>query len=251
MPIDTNALRARLDDFRARKEAIDEAVLAGPDGVDAAVALLDDRKEAVRWSASRMLTEAGDMRAVGPLLDLMERDTSRTDAANALRAITGANLGDDPAAWREWAEANTEVKAKSERAEMSDEDLVAAATRDLDADVATRKGRYVVTVRLPEGRHQSVYIVFGSKDTEGQPIVWLYTPCCDASPDKYEWALMQNLRMPHGAIGLATIEGKKSFVMSNTHLRATVDPEDIAKSLLVLAGKGDEVEKLLSGQDNR
>ena len=249
--MDKNSLRARLDDFRLRKEAIDEAVLAGREGVDAAIALLDDRKEAVRWSAIRILAEAGDMRAIGPLLDLMERDTSRTDAANALRAITGADLGDDPAAWREWVEANASVAASAGRKEMSDEDLVAAATRGLDADVATRKGRFVVSVRLPEGRHQAVYIVFGSKDTEGQPIVWLYTPCCDASPDKYEWALMQNLRMPHGAIGLATLEGKKTFVMSNTHLRATVDPEDIAKSLLALAGKGDAVEKLLSGQDNR
>jgi len=249
--MDTNALRARLDDFRVRKEAIDEAVLTGPEGVKAAIGLLDDRKEAVRWSAIRILAEAGDMQAVGPLIDLMERDKSRTEAGNALRAITGADLGDDPSAWREWAAASAGVKTSHERTEMSEEDLVTAATRGLDADVATRKGRYVVTVRLSGGRHQAVYIVFGSKDTEGQPIVWLYTPCCDASPDKYEWALVQNLRMPHGAIGLATLDGKKCFVMSNTHLRATVDPEDIAKSLLVLAGKGDEVEKLLSGQDSR
>ena len=74
----------------------------------------------------------------------------------------------------------------------------------------------------------------------------LYTRCGPAVAERYGWALKHNLRMPYGAIGIANLEGVPCFVMLNTHLRATVDPEDIQKSLTTLATKGDDVEKLLA-----
>jgi len=251
MSIDSKTLRAQLADFRTRKEAINNAVLAGGDAAPAAIELLGDRKEAIRWSAIKILSDLEDTRAIGPLIELIEDGKSVVDAANALHVITGQDFGEDGAAWRGWASQSGGVQVATERKRMSDEELVKAAIDDIPAQVAMRKGRYVVTVHLDDGRSQTVYIVFSAKDSVGEPIVWLYTPCCEAASDKYEWALKQNLRLPHGAIGIARIDGKNCFVMSNTHLRATVDPDDIAKSLMTIAVKGDSVEKMLAGEDKR
>ena len=251
MAIDTQMLRAQLADFRTRKEAITAAVETGDEAIDAAVDLLNDRKESVRWSALRILSEIGDTRAVAPLIAMMEKGKSTTEAANALAHITGQHFGEDLAAWRSWAK-EAQPDTARERKALSNPELVQAGTEGLDASVETKKDdRYLVTVRLPDGRSQRVYVVFSAKDTEGEPIVWLYTPCGESTPDKYEWALKKNLRLPHGAIGIAKIEGVNCFVMSNTHLRATVDAEDIAKSILALATHGDAVEKMLTGEDVR
>lgn len=251
MPIDAARLRAQLDDFRTRKAAIDSAVVAGRQALPVVIGLLNDRKESVRWSAIRILAEIADKRAVEPLIQLVERGVNAMDAANALRSITGEDFGENGVAWRRWASGQTGLKVAGESRGLSDRALIEAALRGLTADVSTRKGRYVVAVRLQDGRSQTVYVVFNAKDAEGEPIVWLYTPCCEAEPDKYEWALRQNLKLPYGAIGLARIDGCECFVMSNTHRRATVHPEDLAKSILTLASKGDAVERLLAGEDKR
>jgi len=251
MAIDKQSLRAQLADFRTRKEAITAAVEMGGETVDVAIELLEDRKESVRWSAYRILTELGDPRAVGALIARLEKGKSKSEAANALATITGQNFGDDVAAWREWA-GQTHPEAARKHKALSNEELIQAGTQGLNASVETRKNdRYQVTIRLPDGRSQRIYVVFSAKDSEGKPFVWLYTPCCKADPAKYEWALKKNLRLPYGAIGIAKIDGENYFVMSNTHLRATVDAEDIAKSLLALATHGDAVEKMLTGEDVR
>jgi len=251
MTIDTKTLRSQLMDFRTRKSAINEAVAAGDEAVEPAVALLKDRKETVRWSAIRILSEIGDPRAIEPLIELVERGRSALEAANALRTITEQNFGEDGAAWRKWASGSADLEVAPEMKTLTEEELIRAATEELSAKVTTKKGRYLVTLDLPGERSQTIYVVFSAKDAEGEPIVWLYTPCCEANPDKYEWALKYNLRLPYGAIGIAKIDNVNCFVMSNTHLRATVDPEDITKSLLALASKGDAVEKMLSGEDKR
>lgn len=251
MAIETNTLRSQILNFRTRRAAIDQAIAAGADAVEPVAALLKDRKEAIRWSAIRILSEIGDRRAVEPLIELVESGKSSVEAANALRGITDQDFGEDGAAWRRWASGTSGLEVAAERKPLSDEELVQAGVEDLKATIAVKKGRYLVTIKLPDGRSQTVYVVFSAKDADDQPIVWLYTPCGEATPDKYEWALKQNLKLPYGAIGIARIDKTASFVMSNTHLRATVDPEDIAKSLLALATRGDAVEKMLTGEDKR
>jgi len=250
MTIDVDALRGQLRNFRTRAAAIDEAVAAGPEAVEPAIELLNDRNEATRWSAIKILSEVGDPRALPPLIALIERGKNALDAANALRAITGRDFGEDAAAWRNWAANEKTAETSAAPAlELSDDALVEAATRDVDARVASKGNRHTVEVSLPEGRKQVVYIDFGAKDSEGAPLVRLYTPCARADKDKYEWALKNNMNLSYGAIGLARMEGEPWLAMVDTHLRATIHPEELAKSILTLARKGDVVEKLLAGND--
>jgi hypothetical protein len=248
--LDSDNLRALLRDFRTRSATIDEAVHAGEEAIEPAIGLLQDRNEATRWSAVQILSEIGDERAVEPLLKLMERGKHRVAAANALRQITGKDCGDDVAEWRKTLGAPGASGPATERTELSDEELVRAATRDMDATLSGQGQRYAVQVRLDNGRRQQVYIDFGSKDAERAPLVRMYTLCGKADPARYEWALKNNMRLPYGAIGIATLEGKPCFAMVDAYLRATADPEDVAKSILNLAANGDMVEKVLTRKDN-
>ena len=250
MTIDANALRGQLRNFRTRASTINYAVAAGPEAVEPAIELLNDRNEATRWSAIKILSEIGDPCAVPPLIALLERGKSALEVANALRAITGRDFGEDAAAWLKWASNEKTVETSTAQPlELSDDALVETATRDFDARIASKGNRYRVEVSLPEGRKQVVYIDFGAKDSEDAPLVRLYTPCAQADEGKYEWALKNNMNLSYGAIGLARMEGKRWFTMVDTHLRATIHPEELAKSILTLAGKGDVVEKLLSDRD--
>lgn len=249
MAVDVENLRLQLRNFRTRAAAIDEAVNAGRAAVEPVIQLLNDRNEATRWSAMKILAEIGDTRGVGPLIALLERGKNAMEAANALRTITGRDFGEDAAAWRKWASDAGAVDGAQERPALSDQELMEAATKDLPAGMAAKGNRYAVKVSLPNGRSQRVRVDFGVKDSEGEPLVRLYTPCGKAGEERYEWALRNNMNLPYGAIAIARIEGERYFVMVNTYLRATVDPEDISKTLMTLAAKGDAVEKILTGED--
>lgn len=250
MAIEVDVLREKLKNFRTRAAAIDEAISLGEEAVEPAIELLHDRNEATRWSAIKILSEIGDQRAAPALIALLERGKSAIEAGNALRVITGQDLGDDADSWRAWAAAEpTADTIIPEQIELSDDALIRAATHGLNVAIASRGDRHTVEVLLPDKRKQRVCVDFSATDSEGAALVRLYTPCAKASADKYEWALKNNMNLSYGAIGLARIEGEYWFTMVNTHLRATVHPEALAKSILTLARKGDTVERLLSGED--
>lgn len=249
MAIDVEELRRDLRDFRSRSAAMQRAVDAGDEAIDPAIRLLSDRSEATRWSAMRILAEVGGARAVGPLIEVMERGENAIEAINALWRITGEDFGEDAAAWRQWASARPGSDAPAERRELSDEELVEAATRDLDTEVSHTGDRYIVTVALKGGRSQRVCVDFAAKDSQGDPLVRLYTPCGKAVQEKYEWALKNNMNLPYGAIGIARMQGVPCFVMIDAHLRATANPTDLGKSIMTLAANGDVVEKILTRQD--
>lgn len=250
MTIDTDTLRDRLRNFRTRAAAIDEAINAREQAVEPAMELLHDRNESTRWSAIKILSEIGDPRAVPALIALLESGKSALETINALRAITGEDLGDDPDAWREWiATEQPADPAPQQQIELSDDALIRAATRDLQAAIGSSGDRYTIEITLPDKRKQRVCVDFNASDSDGAALVRLYTPCAKAAPDKYEWALKNNMNLSHGAIGLARMKGELWFTLVNTHLRATVHPEALAKSILTLAHKGDTVERLLTGED--
>jgi len=247
--MDTETIRKGLRNIETRAATIDAVVEKGRAMVEAITPLLQDRNEAVCWSAIRLLSDIGDDRAIGPLIDLLEQRRSMADAANALRAITGQDLGEDARTWKEWLMQSPEARQAGGHAFLSDEALVTAATRKLTATLSGSGQEFVVTVSLPDGRSQQVQVSFGLKDTSGHPIVQLTTPCGAADPRRYETALKLNMSIPYGAIALASLEDALCFAMVDSYQRATVHPEDLAESILSLAQHGDSVEKMLTGAD--
>jgi serine/threonine-protein kinase len=55
--------------------------------------------------------------------------------------------------------------------------------------------------------------------------------------------------MAHGGLAIREIDGTPQFVMIDTYPRATVDSEEIRRSVLELASQADAVEKLLTDVD--
>jgi len=249
MAMDIDQLRRGLRNIRTRSATINAALDGGEACVEAAIQLLNDRDEGTRWSAIRILAEIGNARTVAPLIALLDCGKNVTETANALRSITGQDFGEDAEAWRRWAREKPELGASATPDILSEEELLAAATRDLPVTVSGGEQQYAVDVSLSGGRSQQIWVDFSQTDPSGQPLVQLCTPCGDADEKRYEWALKLNMSMPYGAVALALLDETLCFAMVNTHLRATVHPEEIAKSIMTLAREGDNIEKALTDKD--
>ena len=273
-------LIAQLRSFRSRKAAIDSLLMLGDEAIPDLIDTLAHPLENVRWAARSVLTQLGGDTVVQRLIETLDDPARKDEAAEALREITGQPLGAVRQAWAEWA--RTGVAPKPQVGEpgplppptaqpsaeaapqpsaqpqptppaepLSDEAIVQAIVADANIDVRQHSGGYVLTVPLEGGRRQRVTISFNAKDLEEESLVVVYTECAPADPKNFEWALRQNLRMSFGAIAIRDRSGQPTFVMVNTHPRSTLDPEELRKSVLLLASKGDKLEAALTQTDER
>lgn len=109
-------------------------------------------------------------------------------------------------------------------------------------------GRHELSVRLPDGRRQVVYVE-NSEHVMVDRLLLIYSICCPATTDYFETALRLNSSVCHGALAIRDVGGAPYFVMIDTYPRSTVDPEEIRRSVLEIATHADAVECLLTGQD--
>jgi serine/threonine-protein kinase len=104
-------------------------------------------------------------------------------------------------------------------------------------------------VTMPDGRGQTVHIE--QTDHSGPDrLLMIYSICCPATEDYFEAALRLNATVCHGALAIRSVEGQDQFVMIDAYPRATVDPEEIRRSVLEIAVHADAVESQLTGLDN-
>jgi serine/threonine-protein kinase len=127
--------------------------------------------------------------------------------------------------------------------------LIAQAFRD-DRMVrwAVDGRRFRVEVFFADGRRQIVHVE-PSSHAAAERLLLIMSTCCDAQPSYYEQALRINAEMPHGSISVREIDGRPSFVVGDTYPRATVDSEEIRRSVHEVARRADAIEKLLTGRD--
>lgn len=107
---------------------------------------------------------------------------------------------------------------------------------------------YVVTVTLPGGRRQKVF-VDESKDPLSERLVRFSSMCGPASSEHFERALRMNSRIAHGALAIRQIDGSEQFVMVDSYPRGTLDPEEIRRTVWEVAVYADELERELTGDD--
>lgn len=86
-----------------------------PSTLDLCIKALKESGWPHRLAAAEALAGIGDVRAVAPLIDAIVVEEGRLieDFADALAALTGQQLGAEPAAWRAWYEDNKETLAES------------------------------------------------------------------------------------------------------------------------------------------
>jgi serine/threonine-protein kinase len=129
------------------------------------------------------------------------------------------------------------------------DDLMQAAFAHQSGVTWTREGsRFRVNLRFQDGRHQLV-LVEPSDHAAADRTLRISSVCCPALSVYFEPALRLNSEILHGALAIAEIDGEAKFLMVDNYPRATVDPEEIRRSVLEVAHRADAIEKLLTGLD--
>lgn len=108
--------------------------------------------------------------------------------------------------------------------------------------------RYRVNLQFGDGRRQLV-LVESSDHAAAERSLRISSVCCPALSVYFEPALRLNSEILHGALAIAEIDGEAKFLMVDNYPRATVDPEEIRRSVLEVAHRADAIEKLLTGLD--
>jgi len=137
---------------------------------------------------------------------------------------------------------------------------VLGGTRDLDtlvyeafeavplASCSVRDRGFEVRLQFPNGRGQSVFLE-NSDHPAGERLLLIYSICCPASEEFFEDALRLNAEVLHGGLSIRDIDGVACFVMVDTYPRATVESEEIRRSVVEVGIQADNIERLLTGQD--
>ena len=119
-----------------------------------------------------------------------------------------------------------------------------------DPNVSWRRSgqRYRLEIKLPDGRRQALFVE-PSDHGAADRLLLIYSVCCRARPEFYEYALRLNAEIAHGGLSIREIDGELHFCMVDTYPRGTVDSEEIRRSVLEVATHADAVENLLTGTD--
>lgn len=108
--------------------------------------------------------------------------------------------------------------------------------------------RFRVELRFTTGRRQIVFVE-PSDHAAVERLLMISSICARAEPAYFETALRLNSEILHGALAIREIGGESVFVMMDNYPRATVDAEEIRRSVLEVAHRADAVERLLTGAD--
>ena len=109
--------------------------------------------------------------------------------------------------------------------------------------------RFVFTVTLPGGRHQTVFGDIIPANTTHDRLASFWTPCAPANPDHFRYVLAMNQQLPFGAVCIRSYNNQDYFVMTSNHARATLDPPEIRTAVLNMAAGADRIEQQLTGND--
>lgn len=129
--------------------------------------------------------------------------------------------------------------------------LISEITADTVIEVKEMESGFELIVPLPGNRSQKVYVTLDRRDADGENLFQVYTICSEAMEKMYEFALRMNMELDYGALAIQDMYGRDYLVIVDTQLVRTAQPAEIEKSILTLAEVGDDLEKILTGQDIR
>lgn len=126
--------------------------------------------------------------------------------------------------------------------------LLAEALAGAPVEIRKSGDGFEVLVALPDLRTQKVTVEL-IRHGPVEELVRIYSICGLAADHEYQRALELNALIPHGALAVKEIDGKRHFVAINTYPRATCDPPEVRESVLSIAENADRLESQLHGED--
>lgn len=227
--------------LRRQAAARDLGALGDRRALAALVDALDDDDFHVREEAARALGRLRDARALAALEALLddEKPAVRRAAQEAILALgrpaPGAG-GAGPAA------PPAEPPAGASRRER----LIAAALEGTGAIVDRTPFGFEVEVPLAS-RKQRVRVIFENTDDDGDRTILVQSLCGPATEKNFRWALRLNLKLAYGHFAIRRHEGEDHFVICQTLLERTTEPDELRKAILAAADRGDWVERQITG----
>jgi hypothetical protein len=126
--------------------------------------------------------------------------------------------------------------------------LIRESLEELSAVVEGQDDHWRVLLKVPGDRLQEVRIDV----TEGrrkQRLLTVYSVCCPADPDHYEFALRLNAELTYGSLSVRVVDDQPMFVMARTYPGGNVGPEEIRAAVRDIAKGSDWVEQQLTQTD--
>lgn len=136
------------------------------------------------------------------------------------------------------------TEAMSVRRQLLDEALSGMAI-----PIEEKRYGFRLTVPLLNARKQFVRVGYEQSDFESDKVIVVFSPCGQAEPKFFRWALELNHGLSYGKLGIVAGPHGDEFVMSATLLEATADPAELRKAILSVAEKADRVEAQFSPED--
>lgn len=162
--------------------------------------------------------------------------------SDCLRALLARDPRERPA---DGAAARTMLDAALRDARPLDALLRAAFSSEQGIGWEREGGKYRMRLRLPGGRGQTLYV----EETDDLLLIW--SACAPADAAHHEYALRLNAEIPHGAVCIRDVAGVPTYVVVDTYPRPSADVESLRRSVVEVARRADEVEHLLTGNDER
>jgi hypothetical protein len=234
-----------LRDFRTRSACISQLAERGEESVEPLLKELNSPNETAAWSAIRVLGMLKAPQAVTPLIEKLKDFRFAAQACEALRLITGQ---DRPARYERWQDLVAGVSTQEQAVQRPLLETVREAMENSGSTVDQTSHGITVVCPVAKGRSQKIVVV-ESADSEGAPLVAVYTECGIADSGRYEWALKKNMTTAPGAYAIREMDGRMMFVVVDSLFRQEVTAKHLASIIMSLARRGDLLEKHLSGKD--
>ncbi len=128
------------------------------------------------------------------------------------------------------------------------ETLIRESLEGLDGAIQGEGDAWQIRLPLPDGRRQEVRLEV-ALGRLGRRLLSIYSVCCPADPDHYEFALRLNAELSYGGLSIHEVDGRPMFVMTRTYPGEDVRPAEIRAAVLEIARRGDWVEHELTRAD--
>lgn len=256
----TDELIGLLRDFRTRAPAHRALNNRGLQAADELMRILDDADAPgnMKWAAIDILAGCSYEPAIPKLVDILDSEPNLVgEAADALRAITGRDLGESAAEWRSalYGTHDSEgVAADDSTPPLSSDAERLAFVRDSLAaevhEVAWEDGGYAY-IRVPLGERSHQVLALFEDTEDGEAHVTLYTECGAPTQQAADTLDRRNAELENGefTIDIKEDEGGKAVVMRDAIARHELTNATFRTRVLAMARVADALEEEMHGAD--
>ena len=189
----------------------------------ASMAVLGDLRSYATYSAANAMQAAGAAGANGPLgigLSMMLPSMLNAPTGGGPQSVPG--VASSPVPKLDFSNARVPTEA--------------------DLSSAIQLG-----VPLAASRRQRVYLELDRKDTDGNPLVGIWSPCGAINQAAALTVLRNNDSVVHGAFAMKRTDDGEILVLKSNVLASLTNAAELAKIISAIAWQADEVENQLSG----